>query len=149
MQLFETMDLVTFALAGLAMALPISLLADANKNAEIKKLQESEATTKSWLSLIDAAQYDKSWDAASKVLQLTVPRAQWTKIMDQIRKPLGKPVSRKVTDVRTSKDPHGLPPGDYMVYVYQTKFPGKDDSYEMLTLVYDESKWQVMTYQVN
>ena len=153
MHIFEAINLVAFALMGAAMVQTMSLFADAAKQAaqndEQKRLKDSEEATKKWLSLVDAGEYEKSWDAASKVLQLTVPRAQWKIILDQIRKPLKKAETRKMTDVRVSKDPHGLPPGDYMVFVYQTKFAEKENGYEILTLVFDEDKWQVMTYQVN
>lgn len=161
MHLIDAAGFVALALAGLVLAPSINLCADTAKNGkkskddkgskgdETKKLKDSEAATKEWLGHIDAEQYDKSWDTSSKVLQLTVPRVQWKKIMDQIRKPFGKVVTRKMADVRTSKDPHGLPPGEYMVYVYQTKFAARENGYEMLTLVLDDGKWQVMTYQVN
>lgn len=152
MHFLEHSAFVTFALATLAFATPFTLLAGnakPSKEEDAKKLKESEEATKGWLTLVDTEKFEKSWDSSSKVLQLTVPRAQWVKILEQIRKPLGKVVSRQITDVRISKDPHGLPPGDYMVFVYHTKFGNKSDGYEMLTLVFDEGKWQVMTYQVN
>lgn len=154
MQFFDPMALVAIAIACLTVFNPIILLADTpkhpgKKDDDVQRLKDSDGATKKWLSLVDAGDYEKSWDNSSKVLQLTVPRAQWKTIMETIREPLGKAVSRQMTDVRVSKDPQGLPPGDYMVFVYQTKFQHKDSGYEMLTLVYDQGNWQVMTYQVN
>ncbi len=122
---------------------------DVPKKFDEKSLKESSEAALKWLNFVDAESYEKSWDEASKVLQLTVPRLQWVKILDQIRKPLGKQSGRKMSDQRVAKDPKGLPPGDYMVFFYNTQFVKHKDGYELLTLVHDNGKWQVMTYQVN
>lgn len=122
---------------------------DAPKKFDEAALKESSEAALKWLNFVDAESYEKSWDEASKVLQLTVPRLQWVKILEQIRKPLGKQTSRKMSDQRVAKDPKGLPPGDYMVFFYNTQFVKHKDGYELLTLVHDNGKWQVMTYQVN
>lgn len=113
-----------------------------------KALEASAAASLTWLGLLDRGDYGKSWDTASAIMKLTLPKDQWITILNKVRKPLGSVRSRTVLDQRTAKDPHGLPKGDYMVMFYKTVFSSKTAN-ELVTLYFEEGTWSVLTYQVN
>jgi hypothetical protein len=138
--------------------LPLSLLAllpfsafaaTGETKGESTSLQQSADASKQWLELVDKGRYGESWDKASFLMKSTIQKASWEKLMEQTRKPLGSVKSRQVLDQRTAKNPPGMPKGDYIVMFYKTAFSRKDTAYELLTLYYQEGKWNVVTYQID
>jgi hypothetical protein len=112
-------------------------------------LQASAEAADGWLKLVDRENYDQSWDKGSATLQLLVPKKDWRKLLESLRKPLGEMKTRQVIDQRTAKDPAGLPKGDYMVLVYKTSFSSKPTANELITMVKEsDGRWKVLTYQV-
>lgn len=143
-------------LALTAIFLSCSSFADEAKPQESAdyKLQQNielgEAETLAWLGMLDKGQYGESWDKGSLMFRNTIKRDEWIKAMDKIRKPLGSVVARTNVDIRTAKDPNGLPAGDYLVFFYKTSFSNKKEAFELLTLVQmSDGHWRVLTYQVN
>ncbi len=102
-----------------------------------------------WVKLVDDVQYEASWENGSTLMKLKMPKENWVAGLQQLRRPLGTMTERKLADVRSAKDPKGLPAGDYMVLVYQTDFSDGKGRGELLTLVHENGKdWKVFTYQV-
>lgn len=122
---------------------------DAKDTVKLKSLEDAAAAAKTWLALVDTDKYAESWDQASRIMQLTIHKDEWVKVMNKTRKPLGNLLERNVLDERTAKNPHGLPPGDYMVMFYGSDFAHKKNIKELLTLHLEDGKWKVLTYQVN
>lgn len=113
-------------------------------------LKDSADASLAWLNIIDQEKYDEAWEKGALTLKLRLPVKSWTSILDASRKPLGKVVNRKVVDQRTSKNPPGLPAGDYMVMIYSTDFTAKKGATELATLVLEsDGKWRGLTYQVH
>lgn len=111
--------------------------------------QKSIDAAKTWLTLVDKGEYAKSWENGSLTFKMTISETHWQSLMKAIREPLGKVESREVIEQRPSKDPKGLPKGDYMVIFFRTKFSKKEDAHELVTLVLESSgNWKVLTYQV-
>jgi len=113
-----------------------------------KVMTASSDAAASWLALLDKGNYGESWDQADALFRLTVPKRDWTALMEKIRKPLGRVISREILDQRVAADPQGLPPGDYMVLIYNTSFSNKSSAHELVTLKQENKKWKVLTYQV-
>ncbi|HEY4832201.1 MAG TPA: DUF4019 domain-containing protein [Waddliaceae bacterium] len=112
-------------------------------------LQASAEAAEGWFKLIDRENYDQSWDKSSATLQLLVPKKDWRKLMEGIRKPLGTMKSRQIIEQRPAKDPAGLPKGDYMVLVYKSSFSSKPSANELVTMVKEsDGRWKSLTYQV-
>jgi hypothetical protein len=127
----------------------VFVLFTAGLYAETDALKESAEASKAWVALIDKEDYKEAWDKGSVTLKLRVNEKSWVAILEASRKPLGKVVERKVADQRTSKDPAGLPAGDYMVMIYNTDFVTKKGVAELVTLVLEtDGKWRGLTYQV-
>lgn len=115
-----------------------------------QEIQVSQIVTEAWLALLDKEQYEKSWQEGSLMFRNTVTSKEWSNAMLKLRKPLGSLMSRSIVDIRTAKDPQGLPAGDYMVYFYKSSFMNKKQSFELVTLVQEsDGKWRVLTYQVD
>lgn len=102
-----------------------------------------------WLALIDQGNYGASWDAASKKFQLTIPRAEWIKVVDSWRKPLGGLVSRQIADIKVAENPPNMPSGAYLVYVYQTAFRNKASVTELAIIFQtDAGDWKILSYHL-
>lgn len=115
-----------------------------------KNITVSQEETLEWLKVLDEGKYSDSWDKGSLMFRNTIQKDEWIKAMDKLRKPLGAVVNRSNLDIRTSKDPKGLPAGDYMVYFYKTSFAHQKEAFELVTLVQEsDGEWRVLTYQVN
>lgn len=103
----------------------------------------------SWLSLIDKEQYADSWKNGSDLFRQRMTSDSWGKIMEQNRKPLGKVSSRIMMDQAImSKDPEGLPKGDYMVLFYNTAFANKPKGVEIIYLRDESGIWKVLEYKI-
>jgi len=122
-------------------------LADTQKSADAQKKTDQEKAASKWLELVDKGMYDASWDHASIIMQNTISKKEWDKVLNATRKPMGTVTSRHLLDQRPATNPHGLPAGDYMVIFYQTNFSRKPDSKELLTLYLEGNEWKVLTYQ--
>ena len=66
---------------------------------EAAKKKEAQTSAETWLALVDAGNYGQSWDEASTFFKSKVSKADWEKMLAQVRTPLGK------SDSRTPKVP--------------------------------------------
>lgn len=108
-------------------------------------LEASRQAALDWLKLVDQGKYNDSWDQGAVIFKLTMPQNEWGIYLNKIRGPLGNVGSREVLDQRVSKDPKGLPKGDYIVMFYDTTFSsGKAN--ELITLQHEDGVWRVMGY---
>jgi hypothetical protein len=111
-------------------------------------LQASLKAANEWLGIVDGGNYGVSWDQGATIFKLTMPRDEWNTYLDKVRKPSGSVVNRDIVDQRVSKDPKGLPKGDYMVVIYSTKFSNGKSANELITLQNEQGKWKVMGYYI-
>lgn len=131
------------------------LLISSFLNAEVADTSDNEMAAsaiaaKSWIELVDKGKYAESWDASSSLLKRTMSKAEWVRVLEATRKPLGNASSRTIIDQRPAPNPKGLPPGDYMVVLYSTVFDTKPKGKELITMEQgDDGQWRVMTYLVD
>lgn len=111
-------------------------------------LENSLKASGEWLKNVDGGNYGSSWDQGASIFKLTMPRDEWNTYLGKVRQPLGSVSNREVIDQRVSKDPKGLPKGDYMVMIYNTKFSSGTSATELVTLQNEEGKWKVMGYYI-
>jgi len=100
-----------------------------------------------WLKLVDAGQYEKSWQEAAEFFRNAVSQEEWQKLMEVFRKPLGALVSRtlKSTDYTTTAP--GAPDGQYVIIQYDSSFENKKTAVETVTPMLDkDGKWRVSGY---
>lgn len=151
MSYFLQSALLFFTLCLSAGLLAVTPAATKTGEAKIAQdIQLSQIETQAWLGLIDKGSYGESWEKGSLMFRNTIKKEEWIKAMDKVRKPIGSLLDRTNLDIRTSKDPQGLPSGDYMVYVYESSFAHKKSAHELVTLVQEsDGRWRVLTYQID
>jgi len=110
---------------------------------------EGIAASKTWLAIIDAAQYDDSWEQACAYFKGVVPKDQWVRQIGGVRGPLGPVLSREVTSAEYSTQLPGAPDGEYVVVQYRTSFENKANAVETVTPMRDpDGVYRVSGYYI-
>lgn len=131
---------------------PAPLTAPTDPNAPLDAVQQqavdaSQLAAETWLKMVDQGSYGNSWEAGALPLRLTMTRKEWISSMQAMRKSMGRPVERKIADIRLAQNPKNLARGNYMVFVFQTTFSSRHIAREILTLQQGrDSQWRVLTY---
>ncbi len=100
-----------------------------------------------WLALIDAGNFDTSWDEAADIFQQHIAKAAWASAAANARAPLGAVISRKLTSARYAKTLPGAPDGNYVVIQFATRFEHKADATEFVTPARaKDGSWKVSGY---
>lgn len=100
-----------------------------------------------WLTLVDAGQYDKSWDQAASLFKESLSKDQWVQSLKTARMPLGKVISRTSASTTYTTSLPGVPDGKYVVIKYDTSFENKKSAVETVTPMLDkDGKWRVAGY---
>jgi hypothetical protein len=121
----------------------------------ILELRSEEASSpavkaaEAWVALLDAGKYDQSWKQAAPVFQTGIKQADWRKAVGSVRKPLGKPISRKLVSEQETPVPGGGPEGMYVVIQFHTDFEQKKGATETITPWRDkDGRWRVSGYYI-
>jgi hypothetical protein len=102
-----------------------------------------------WLQLVDAGEYEKSWNEAADYFKGAVSKEDWEKSLEAGRKPLGKLLSRTVTSAKYATSLPGAPDGEYVVIQYETSFENKQSAVETVTPMKDaDGAWRVSGYYI-
>ena len=113
-----------------------------------EKERLAEQATLSWLSELDAGDYQNSWKNAASLFKEQVTQKQWKKAASGVRKPLGAVKSRERIHESYSTSLPGAPDGEYVVFQFQTEFENKSRAIETVTPMLDDGKWRVSGYFV-
>jgi hypothetical protein len=104
---------------------------------------------KSWLSLVDAGEYAKSWQNAAEYFKSAVTEKTWKKSITAARNPLGKLISRKVNSATYTTSLPGAPDGEYVVIQFTTSFANKRSAIETVTPMLEKNgTWRVSGYYI-
>jgi hypothetical protein len=107
------------------------------------------AAAQSWLSLVDAGQYDASWDQAAQAFKAAVTKEQWLLSVRSARNPLGAKLSREVKTKRYLTSLPGAPDGEYVVIIFAASFQNKKTTIETVTPMLDkDGTWRVSGYYI-
>jgi hypothetical protein len=107
------------------------------------------AVAESWLKLVDAGKYDKSWDEAAQLFKKAITKINWRQALGAARKPLGKNISRKVKTQSYRTSLPGAPDGKYVVIQFESSFENKKSAIETVTPMMDkDGKWRVSGYYI-
>jgi hypothetical protein len=99
-----------------------------------------------WLALLDDGHYEESWRAASSQFRVAITQAKWADAPHSARDPLGKELTRRVSNAKMIKHLPGAPDGQYAVLTYETRFEHKASAVETLTLACDAADWRAAGY---
>jgi len=111
---------------------------------------DAETAARSWLSIVDAGDYEDSWHSASELFRQNMARfgkdaSFWAKSLGVARKPLGEVRSRKSTAVQP-KSGAGAP---LVEIVYASAFAAADGVQEtMVMTLEDDGEWRMASYVI-
>jgi hypothetical protein len=115
--------------------------------AQQAQVLKAQASNLDWLALMDAGKYREAWDSAAVVVRAAVTKEMWEQKMVAVRSPLGKVVTRELSDSKYTKTLPGVPDGEYVVTQYKVKFEHKEDAVEtVVSSVEKDGSWRVAGY---
>ena len=124
-----------------------AMFAAAIAAADEKREAAAQTAAESWLKLIDGGNYAASWDEAAKVFKNSVKKGEWGQMVNGVRTPLGKLVSRKLKARNYTEKMPGAPDGQYVVIQYDTVFENKAAAVETVVPMADpDGTWRVSGY---
>jgi Protein of unknown function (DUF4019) len=127
----------------LLLALTLSLRVQAQQKPE----QLAQHSAESWLALVDSGKYADSWQEAAAMFKAAVTKEKWESMVQPVRDPLGKLLSRKLKSATYTKTLPGAPDGEYVVIQYDTSFAHKQSAVETITPMLDkDGKWRISGY---
>jgi hypothetical protein len=110
---------------------------------------EAWHAAQTWLALIDAREYQESWNEASRSFQGAVTARAWAQQAAALRQQSGDPISRELVDTHPVTDPPDLPPGEYLRIRYECECSAAGVVRESLMLVREAGRgWRVARYVV-
>jgi len=116
---------------------------------QAEKVTDAEAAALAWLALTDAGDYSRSWDQAASIFQSSISKQNWMGALQNVRKPLGNLVSRKVKSAQYAASLPGAPDGEYVVIQYETQFENKTSALETVTpRLEKDGSWKVSGYYI-
>ena len=110
---------------------------------EIAALRAARA----WLAVVDAGNYDESWQSAAGYFKAAISKDQWRQAMDGIRRPLGGVLTRQVKAKTYVTELPRAADGQYVVIQFNTAFKNKRAAVETVTpMLEKDGRWLVTGY---
>ena len=118
---------------------------DAVASAE-DQIDEAVATSKNWVTQIDAGKYEESYSFACSAMHDKTPQDRWVAVLKALRKPWGPVVDRR--QLSLIYKPNGVPGlnGECMVITYDTSFKNLNAATEIVILKWEDGKWRGAGY---
>ena len=107
------------------------------------------AAAQSWLQLVDEGKYAESWHQAAEYFKNAITKEQWKQMIQAVREPLGKTVSRTLKAKQYTTTLPGAPDGEYVVIQFDSSFTNKKTAVETITPMLDQDGvWRVSGYYI-
>jgi hypothetical protein len=117
----------------------------AENSTSAEKTATSAAQT--WLAAIDRGDYAQTWTNAAVSFQTAITSEKWVESLQQVRKPLGSLISRKVKSAQEMSSLPGAPDGRYIVMQFETSFANKKSAIETVTFMLEkDGQWKSAGY---
>ena len=139
----------------LATSLLLGCSAPTHPTVEQEPRAAAEAAARSWLEVVDAGDYEKSWDAASELFRQNMARfgkdaSFWVKSLNVSRAPLGDVRMREVARVEPDAGIAGMPPGDFVEVEYLGTFVNQDRVTETIVMTLEsDAEWRMANYIID
>ena len=99
-----------------------------------------------WLEIVDSGDYAESWNQTAPLFQTQMSSKQWEQVLNGVRAPLGKLISRQVKSSSSHTSLPGAPDGEYIVVTLTTRYEHKKSATETVTVSKVGSRWRVVGY---
>jgi len=100
-----------------------------------------------WLELLDANDYQATWEQAANLLKSQVTADQWASQIQQVHAQLDTLQSRSLIAARYTTSLPNVPEGEYVVAQYRAQYGGQN-TVETATLTKEGDAWRVAGYFV-
>jgi len=108
---------------------------------------EADKAAQSWLELVDAGEYGRSWDTSSAFFRTAVSEASWIASLQAVRKPLGDRIHREQISSQEAANLPGAPDGEYRILLFSAEFVEQKAARETITLMREpDGQWRVAGY---
>lgn len=136
--------IVVMALMGLALP---ARAQDAQEDFDARPATDA---AEAWLALVDAGRYGESWEAAAPTFKEAIARTPWEVAVQEARGKVGILVRRKLRSARSTLNPPGSPPGEYVVIQNESRFDNRPLATETVTLQKQkDGRWRVAGYFIH
>lgn len=109
----------------------------------------AQVAAEKWLTLIDFANYEESWNQAASIFKAHVSLDEWKSSAKAVQESLGTVLSRALKSKEYFTELPGAPDGEYVVMQYETTFENKQNGTETVTPMKDkDGEWRVSGYFV-
>jgi hypothetical protein len=116
-----------------------------NEEAELA----AQVAAEKWLTQIDFANYEESWNLSAEIFKKNVSLEQWKESIKSVHESIGKVLSRALKSKQYATELLGAPDGEYVVIQYETTFENKQSGTETVTPMKDsDGEWRVSGYFV-
>ena len=140
---------VTKKFVMLAPLLVIVLLAGIAKAADSDQEKAAIIAAENWLSLIDEGRYADSWEKAATRFKASVPQEKWVQLVQPVRDPLGKIISRKVYAKTGRSTLPGASDQKFIVVRFVSDFQNMNAADEVVTLrLTKDGQWRTTGYWI-
>lgn len=118
-----------------------------NKTPSQQVSEKSILAAAEFLFLVDTEEYAQSWEVSSEALQEMLSKEAWSEKITQIRTFLGPIVERIHQTITYTDSAIDVPPGEYVVMTFVSKFELRERVTETITLLLgDDDEWEVVGY---
>lgn len=133
---------------GRAFFLPLLVFALAvPATAQTPGEEAAREAAESWLELLDAEDFAKTWEEAASFFQESIGEDEWVQQVTTIRQQTGEVEDRDYVASESETDPDGVPEGEYVNIQYQSEFGTAGAAAEVVVLVHEEERgWRVVGY---
>jgi hypothetical protein len=121
---------------------------DAVNQAHAAQIEVAQKAAGDWLALIDAGKYAESWKQCAPFLQAHLTQTAWEKRLNDTRKPLDPFVDRTLSTTEYRDQLPGLPPGQYVAFVWESYFGTRHQMLESVIMSFDNGQWKTIGYAV-
>lgn len=120
-----------------------------NERPDADKAEAATVAAKEFLGLIDADQYDASWQISAELLKKRVSLEEWHEQLAKIREAIGTQVKREQSDISYATTAKDSPEGEYIQIFYDSRFSENAKVKETVTVMLeDDGQWRVAGYFV-
>ena len=101
-----------------------------------------------WLQILDAGDYPACRSRAAELMRDAVTEEQLTQALRVAVAPLGRLLSRSMTDAEYHETLPGAPDGRYWMFRFAASYANKKQAVETVTASWDGDGWRVSGYYI-
>jgi len=122
-------------------------VAPAQAQSNDEKVTAAKEAAAEWIELLDANDYQATWEQAASLLKSQVTADQWANQIQQVHSQFGELQERSLIAARYTTSLPNVPEGEYVIAQYRAQY-GNQTLIETATLTKDGDAWRVAGYVV-